>query len=185
MTRINLLPWRETLRAERQRQFISIAVGAVILTGVLVFYVHLHIGGMINAQNVRNDFLKKEITQVESKIKEIKALEAEKAGLLARMDIILQLQGRRPEIVHLFYELMRNVPSGIYLTSVTQQESSLVIKGIAQSNARVSAFMRNIDVSDWLEDPRLEVIQVNKSNGRGRSSTFTLHVRQANPGAHG
>lgn len=183
MTRINLLPWRETLRAEKQRQFISIAVGAVILMGAMVFYVHLHIGGMISAQNARNDFLKKEITKVESKIKEIKAIEAEKAGLLARMDIIQQLQGRRPEIVHLFYELMRNVPSGIYLTSVEQKGSSLVIKGIAQSNARVSAFMRNLEISDWLEDPQLEVIQVQKKKGQARSSTFTLHVKQASPGS--
>ena len=180
MTRINLLPWREMRRKEKQRQFVSIAVGAVILAGVIILYVHLHIGSMINAQNTRNDYLKGEIKQVENKIKEIQTLEAEKKSLLARMDVIQQLQSRRPEIVHLFYELMRNVPSGIYLTKVTQNGSAITIDGMAQSNARVSAFMRNLDLSDWLEDPKLEVIKVEKNKkSLGRASNFTLHVTQA------
>jgi type IV pilus assembly protein PilN len=94
------------------------------------------------------------------------------------MNVIQQLQGKRPEIVHLFYELMSNVPSGIYLTSVKQTGSALVIKGVAQSNARVSAFMRNLALTDWLEEPRLEVIQAENKKGEERTSTFTLHVQQ-------
>ena len=181
MTRINLLPWREMRRKEKQRQFISVVIGAAILAGVVMLYVHLHVSGMIGAQNVRNDYLKGEIKQVEAKIKEIQTIEAEKKSLLARMNVIQQLQSRRPEIVHLFYELMRNVPSGIYLTKISQNGTSLTIDGMAQSNARVSAFMRNLDLSDWLEDPKLDVIKVDSKNKQavGRASNFTLHVTQA------
>jgi len=178
MTRINLLPWREMLRKEKQRQFASIAISAVVLMGMIVLYIHLHIGAQIKAQNARNNYLNQEIASVEKKIKEIQVLESEKRSLLSRMNVIQQLQGKRPEIVHLFYELMRNVPSGIYLTAVTQKGSSLVIEGVAQSNARVSAFMRNLDLTDWLQEPRLEVIQAKKAKGEERTSTFKLHVQQ-------
>jgi len=178
MTRINLLPWREMLRKEKQRQFVSVAIGAVVLAGMIVLLIHLNFGAQIKAQNARNDYLKSEIAGVEKKIKEIQTLESEKKNLLARMNVIQQLQSKRPEIVHLFYELMRNVPSGIYLTSVQQKGSALSIEGVAQSNARVSAFMRNLDLTDWLENPRLEVIQASKAKGEERTSTFKLHVQQ-------
>lgn len=180
MTRINLLPWREMRRKEKQRQFVSVVIGAAVLAGVVMLYVHLHVSGMINGQNARNDYLKSEIKKVDKKIKEIQTIEAEKKSLLARMNVIQQLQSRRPEIVHLFYELMRNVPSGIYLTKISQKGTSLTINGMAQSNARVSAFMRNLDLSDWLEEPKLDVIKVAKSKqAAGRASSFTLHVKQA------
>jgi len=178
MTRINLLPWRETLRKEKQRQFISVAVSAVVLMGMIILYIHLHIGSQIKAQTARNDYLKKEIAGVEEQIKEIKTLETEKKNLLSRMNVIQQLQGKRPEIVHVFYEIMRNVPSGIYLTSIKQTGTTLEIEGVAQSNARVSAFMRNLALTDWLEEPRLEVIKANKSKGGERTSEFKLHVKQ-------
>jgi len=179
MTRINLLPWRESLRKEKQRQFASIAIGAIVLMGMIILYIHLHIGSQIKAQNARNDYLKKEIASVEEKIKEIKTLESEKKNLLSRMNVIQQLQTKRPEIVHIFYEIMRNVPSGIYLTAINQKDSSLVIEGVAQSNARVSAFMRNLALTDWLMEPRLEVIKANKSKSGERTSTFKLHVKQS------
>lgn len=178
MTRINLLPWRETLRKEKQRQFASIAIGAVVLMGLIVLYIHLYIGSQIKAQNARNDYLKKEIAGVEEKIKEIRTLESEKKALLSRMNVIQQLQTKRPEIVHVFYEIMRNVPSGIYLTGIHQKGTALEIEGVAQSNARVSAFMRNLALTDWLKEPRLEVIQANKAKGETRTSTFKLHVQQ-------
>ena len=182
MTRINLLPWREIQRKEKQRQFASVAIGAVILMAMIILYIHMHIGGQIKAQKVRNDYLSQEIASVDKKIKEIRELESEKKSLLSRMNVIQQLQSKRPEIVHLFYELMRNVPSGIYLTSVVQKGTSLEIEGIAQSNARVSAFMRNLDLTDWLEMPRLEVIQSKKGKSNERTSTFKLHVQQTQHG---
>lgn len=180
MTRINLLPWRETLRKEQQRQFISIAAGAAVLTAVIMIYTHIHINGMIDAQTARNNFLENEVAEVDKKISEIKELETEKQQLLARMNIIQQLQRRRPEIVHVFDEMAKRVPDGIYLTDIKQQGQSLVIEGVAESNARVSAFMRNLDASDWFTNPRLVVIE-SKEKESVRTSKFTLNVTQVSP----
>lgn len=177
MTSINLLPWREIRRKEQQRQFFSVAGGAAVLMGLIVFYIHIHIGGMIDLQSMRNKFLEEEITKVEAKIVEIKTIEAKKQQLLARMNIIQQLQTRRPAIVHVFDELVKAVPSGMYLTNVSQQGKQLVIEGAAQSNARVSAFMRNLDASDWFTNPRLEVIEAD-SKDLARTSHFKLAVSQ-------
>ncbi|MDH5191009.1 MAG: PilN domain-containing protein [Gammaproteobacteria bacterium] len=177
MVRINLLPWREIRRKERERQFYSILAGSAVLMGAIVLYVHLHINGLISEQNNRNAFIEGEIAVVEKQIKEIEQLEAEKARLLARMDVIQKLQSSRPVVVHLLDEVVNTLPEGVYLTNLTQKGDVITLKGIAQSNARVSAFMRNIDKSEWLTDPKLNVIQTNKK-GRQRSSDFTLVVKQ-------
>jgi type IV pilus assembly protein PilN len=182
MTRINLLPWRETRRKEQQRQFFSIAAGAVILMGMMLLYVHLHMNSLIEGQEQRNRFLQDEIAKVEEKIAEIRALETKKQQLLARMDIIQQLQTRRPEIIHIFDELVRAVPSGMYLTGITQTGQVIVIEGAAQSNARISTLMRNLDGSDWFNDPKLDVIEAD-SRETARVSKFKLTVRQARLGA--
>lgn len=180
MTRINLLPWRERQRKELQRQFASVAAGAFLLMGAVILYIHLHMAALIDGQNSRNEFLNKEIAVVEEKIKEIKDLEDEKQKLLTRMDVIQQLQTRRPEIVHLFDEFVRRVPEGVYLTGITQSGVKIEVSGVAQSNATVSSFMRSLDESEWLSDPKLEVIEANIKD-RIRTSTFTLHVNQAVP----
>ncbi len=180
MTQINLLPWREAQRKERKRQFSSIAVGAAVLMGALVFYAHVHINGLIEHQNVRNKFLQDEIAKVDSSIKEIRELESAKKALLIRMNVIQDLQSRRPMVVHMLDELVRAVPEGLYLTGVEQKGHEVVLDGLAQSNARVSAFMRRLDASDWFDSPRLDVIQVEEKNGE-RSSKFTLVVKQVNP----
>jgi type IV pilus assembly protein PilN len=177
MTRINLLPWREMRRKEERRQFFSIAAGASILMGVIVLYVHIHIGGLIAAQEQRNKYMRDEIAAVDAKITEIRALETTKQQLLARMNIIQELQTRRPEIVHIFDELVRAVPAGLHLTRISQQAGSIVIEGVAESNARVSAFMRNLDGSDWFVSPRLDVIEAD-AKAATRSSVFKLTVRQ-------
>lgn len=178
MTCINLLPWREMRRKEQQRQFFSIAGGAAVLMGMIVFYIHIHIGGLIDAQTQRNTFLEEEIAKVEEKIAEIRALQSKKQQLLARMNIIQQLQTRRPEIVHVFDEIVKSVPGGLYLTKVTQQDKTLIVEGVAQSNARVSSLMRNLDASDWFTSPRLEVIEAG-DKASVRTSSFKLTVTQA------
>ncbi|MDH5436042.1 MAG: PilN domain-containing protein [Gammaproteobacteria bacterium] len=177
MVRINLLPWREIRRKERERQFYSILAGSALLMGAIVLYVHLHINGLIDEQNNRNAFIESEIAIVEKQIKEIDQLEKEKARLLARMNVIQKLQSSRPVIVHMFDEIVNTLPDGVYLTSIKQNNNVLTLQGVAQSNARVSAFMRSIDKSDWLTDPKLNVIQTNKK-GRSRTSSFTLVVKQ-------
>ena len=180
MTRINLLPWREALRKERKRQFVSLIGGAAFLMLAIVGYVHVHVSGMIDYQNNRNSFIEKEIAQVENKIKEIRELEKQKKQLLNRMNVIQDLQTRRPMVVHMLDKLVRAIPEGLYLTKVDQKGEQLTLDGLAQSNARVSAFMRNLDDSDWFSNPKLEVIQVQESNGT-RSSKFTLQVKQLTP----
>lgn len=177
MTRINLLPWREQLRKERERQFYSLAGGAALLTVLIVGYVHLHVAGTIETQRQRNALLEQEIKTVEGQIKEIKELETEKTQLLARMRVIEQLQSQRPQMVHLFDELVKTVPEGVYLTSVKQNGTAITVEGVAQSNARISAFMRNVESSRWMSSPRLNVIESTDKGGQ-RASRFVLDIKQ-------
>lgn len=179
MTRINLLPWRETQRKERERRFASISLGSLALMAALIFYAHLHIGKLIDQQTVRNEFLSQQITVLDQQINEIKALESEKARLLARMGIIQELQRSRPESVHLVDELVTTLPEGVYYTQVRLQGSTLALEGVAQSNARVSQLMRNLENSPWLENPVLDVIKTSEEGeAEGRVSRYTLRVSQ-------
>jgi type IV pilus assembly protein PilN len=177
VTRLNLLPWRDTRRKEQDRQLLSIAVGAWILMGLVVFYAHLHISGLIENQKKRNDYLVSETKKLDEEIKEIRELQAARSALLARMRVIQQLQLDRTQIVHLFDDLARKLPEGVYLTSLKQIGQAITLHGNAQSNARVSAFMRNLDASDWFVKPDLDVINV-KTKGSDRVSEFTLRVSQ-------
>jgi type IV pilus assembly protein PilN len=178
MTRINLLPWRDLRRKEREREFYSIAAGAAIFMLLVIFYIHFHMVGVIDTQNGRNAFLEGEIKKVEGKIKEIKDLEEEKNKLLARMKVIEALQLQRPQMVHVFDELVQALPDGVYLTSFKQNGTAITIEGIAQSNARVSAFMRNIDASHWLTEPKLNVIQATDDKGGQKGNKFILDIKQ-------
>lgn len=180
MTRINLLPWRELLRKEREREFFTLIGGAAFIMVLVIVYVHFHMSGVIENQNQRNAYLDRQIKKVESQIKDIKQLETEKSQLLARMKVIEELQGQRPQMVHLFDELAKTVPDGVYLTSAKQTGTSVELQGVAQSNARVSAFMRNVDASQWLSDPKLNVIKALASKNKNvqKGSTFILNIKQ-------
>lgn len=179
MAHINLLPWREEQRREQQRQFLTVLGLSAVLMGLIILVVHLRIAGMIDHQESRNRFLQSEISKVEKQIKEINKLEEDKQRLLARMEVIQELQRNRPEVVHLFDEIARIIPDGIHLDSLKQSGDQLVLNGVAQSNARVSAFMRNIEGSDWLADPRLEIIEKKgKANQRDSARSFVLHLSQ-------
>jgi len=183
MAHINLLPWREEQRKQRQKDFVIHAVGAAAIGVLLVWLVHMQMNGMIEAQRQRNDFLTQQISQLDHKIKKIKDLESTKKKLLARMHIIQRLQRSRPQSVHLMDQLVKTLPDGVYLTSIHQQGDNLQLKGVAQSNARVSAYMRNIANSKWLTDPKLDFIQSNKAKdqqGR-REAEFTLQAKQRAP----
>jgi type IV pilus assembly protein PilN len=182
MARINLLPWRETLRKQRQQEFAIAAGIAVAFTGVLILGVHVYMQNWIDYQQQRNNFLKQQIASVEKTLAEIEELERTKERLLARMRIIQDLQQSRPEIVHLFDELVTNTPEGIYLTKVSQVEKTVTIQGVAQSNTRVSALMRNVESTEWLEEPILQVIQSKTQKGEdSQENQFTLSVKVANP----
>ncbi|MEE8343234.1 MAG: PilN domain-containing protein [Gammaproteobacteria bacterium] len=177
MAHINLLPWREQLRAKRQREFMFALVGGAVIACLLVALVHLRLQGIINAQEHRNQFLSDAIAELDISIEKIKDLESTKNKLLARMNIIQELQRNRPLSVHLADELVRTLPEGVYLSEIIQEEDKLTMSGIAQSNARVSAYMRNIDASDWLHEPALGVIKTNEVKGQ-RIATFTLRAAQ-------
>lgn len=182
MAQINLLPWREEQRKEQQRQFLTILGLSAVLMGLIVLAVHIQIAGMIGNQQSRNEYLSKEISKVEKQIKEINNLAKEKKRLLSRMEVIETLQRNRPEVVHLFDEIVKVMPEGTYLTSMNQSDKSLVLKGMAQSNARVSALMRNIDSSAWLSTPQLQIIQKDSKRGSGSTDdderSFVLKAMQ-------
>jgi type IV pilus assembly protein PilN len=181
MPRINLLPWREAQRKERKLAFGVAMGGAAVAACVTAFAAYLMFGSMIQAQIRRNDQLRSEIKQVDKQIEEINNLENAKQKFIARMTIIEQLQRSRPEIVHVFDEIVRTLPDGVYLTSVHQNNSKLKFDGVAQSSTRVSSFMRNIDGSDWLKNPELEVVQTAKNSSPG--SSFTLTADEVNNAA--
>ena len=178
MAKINLLPWREERRKELLNEFLTmlglVAFMAVITIGV----VHFYHSQLIERQNNRISYIDKRIQEVDKKIVEIKELEKKKEALLSRMRAIESLQQDRPLIVHLFDELVRAVPDGVSITTLKQTGPSIVIEGSAQSNARVSSFMKKIEKSDWLHEPKLSVI---KDNTRIKGNDFVLQFKQKLP----
>lgn len=184
MAKINLLPWREELRKERQRDF-GILMGVFALAaGAVVGITHLYFVNKIEFQETRNTYLTDQIAQLDKKIKEIKQLEKEKERLIARMRAIEQLQRNRPLIVRFFDELVDSLPEGVSVLKVTQSGQNITINGEAQSNARVSSFMRNLETSQWLANPDLDIIQAKDASGQ-RISAFTLKFKQVIPKAEG
>jgi len=180
MAHINLLPWREELRKQKQQQFVVVTAGSAILGGLLILLAHMQIDRLIDHQNQRNQFLKNEVATLDKKIARIKELDKTRTALLARMDIIQQLQHSRPQSVHLMDQLAYTLPDGVYLNKISQKGDALTLSGTAQSNARVSAYMRNIDNSRWLSQPKLDVIKT-RDGKRRRTAEFVLRARQANP----
>ena len=181
MPSINLLPWREAERKKRQRDF-GVAMGGAVIAGIAVIMVTMLVyTQMISAQESRNDRLKAEIAELDKSITEIETLERQKERLIARMEIIEQLQKSRPEIVHLFDELVRQLPEGVYLTSMKQTGARVEIRGVAQSSTRVSALMRRIDSSEWMGDPEVERVET-KQSGNSRQSEFVVYLKQQTVG---
>lgn len=179
MARINLLPWRDELRKEKQTNFLIAMMVMLAITGALMLSVHYYFENRIDYQNSRNAYLKSEIKKLDIQISKIKTFEAEKKKLQAHLDIIQRLQSSRSEIVHLFDEVVRTIPEGVYLETLKQTGSTLSLIGKAQSNARVSSYMWNIEKSNWIGQPKLSVISTAKS-GNQRTSNFTLQAKQIN-----
>jgi type IV pilus assembly protein PilN len=181
MPQINLLPWRGEQRKRREKEFIVIAVCAALLMGGVVLGVHLHYESRIAYQNERNAFINIEIAALDEKIKEIENLKKERDRLIARTNIIQNLQAGRPEVVHVFDELVTTLPDGVYYTKVTQKERALNLHGVAQSNARVSSLMRSLDTSTWFENPSLVEIKGDPARKEmsARHPTFILNIGQS------
>src|SRR6478735_5896203 len=188
--RINLLPHREQKRLARQRQFVTLAISLAVLGVAIVALVHAVLAARIDNQVSRNALLKTEIAKLDEQIKEIDKLRDQITQVLARKAVVETLQANRNEAVHLLDQLVRQLPEGIYLRSIKQTDQKVTVVGYAQSNARVSTLMRNIEGSPWLEKPELVEVKLVSVPAQGRTgpqnlNQFTLNfqIRRATPAA--
>jgi type IV pilus assembly protein PilN len=180
MTKINLLPWREERRQQLTKEFYMLlgasAAIALIIFGLAFYY----FDKSIEYQNQRNQFLNKEITVLDQKIAEIKKLEAQKASLIARQEVIEELQSSRTQMVHLFDELVKSIPNGVFLEKITQQGTAISLEGYSQSHSRVSDYMRRLEVSDWFSGVELDYIKADDTLV-SHEQKFKLSVKLVNP----
>lgn len=180
MIRINLLDWRAERRDRRQKQFafttaaVAVASAAIVIAGLTLA------NSAVEYQKKRNDFLTAQITEIDAQIKEIEELEKVKADLIARMQVIQKLQRNRAEVVHYFDEMVNTLPDGTFLTSLSESNGKTRITGTAESNSRISQYMKNLESSDWFTNPSLVVIKVNQSEYM-RLSNFEMDVKSSQP----
>lgn len=181
MAKINLLPWRAERRKLREREFYGMlgaaAVAAVVVLGLAIFGMNAR----IDSQNDRNTYLQNEIKEVDKKLTEIKELDKTRSKLLARKQVIEQLQADRSQMVHLFDELVRTIPDGVRLTQIKQAGDILTLEGVAQSNASVATYMRNLETSQWMGTANLKKTEA-KRNEKRMPYLFSLDVKLRKPG---
>ncbi len=182
MANINLLPWREEDRAERQRQFVTVLILTAVLGLVIMYFVFILFGNEIDNQRTRNSFLQTQIRQLDIKIKEITTLEKERKELVDRMELIQDLQKSRPQIVHLFDEIVTKMPEGMNLQQIERKGDKVFFTGIAESGPRISNFMRALATSQWIRKPDIGDIVEDRDSGAGRKS-FTLNAIITSPNA--
>ena len=184
MARINLLPWREERRKQRNRESQTLFVAAAFAAALVVLLIIWRFNAMIDGQNARNEYLRQEITKVDAKIKEIEELEKTRTNLLNRKKVIEDLQASRSMMVHLFDDLVKTIPDGVRLNSIKQAGDVLTLEGFAESNARVSEYMRNLVGSDWMGNPDLRIVEAMGPDKRSRYQ-FTLMVNLKRPKVEG
>jgi type IV pilus assembly protein PilN len=180
MPRINLLPWRDADRKRKRQEFMVGIGGAALIALLLGLLVKFQLQASIDQQNARNQYIKDQTSELDKQIVEIQGLEQQKQRLLARMEVIEQLQRSRPGVVHLFDQLVRTIPDGVYFTSIKQTGGKVQLMGVAQSQTRVSALMRNIEASEWLAEPALEKVETKGANDSG--AEFVLYANQTGVG---
>ncbi|MAE21550.1 MAG: pilus assembly protein PilN [Pseudomonas sp.] len=179
MATINLLPWREELREERNKRFYVVIAAVVLVSAALGIFVSQIYSNAVSNQQARNDYLMKESRALDAKIDEIKELKETRSALIDRMELIQALQGNRPVIVRIFDEIARAVPDELYFTKLEVKGDVLVFEGVASSNKRISDLMRRFDSSDWFGNPVLESVQSKGSS----ANQFKLSVSRRNPNA--
>ncbi len=180
MIRINLLDWRAERRERRQKQFGAAAALTAAISAAIVFAALTLVNNALDYQKRRNDFLRAQIKEVDAQIKEIQELEKVKANLIARMQVIEELQRSRTQMVHYFDEIVETLPEGLYLTSLVQSGGNTSLSGTAESNGRVSQYMKNLDGSDWFTNPNLIVIKAQEAEFL-RLSNFDMKVKSTSP----
>lgn len=180
MAHINLLPWRERLREERKREFLSIMAGIVVIAGGLLFLVDRYFTGEINLQVARNEFVRGEISTLDAQVAEINELRQQKEDIRARMNVITDLQGTRPVIVRLFDELVRTLPEGVFYTTLERSNDTISINGVSESYSRITELLRRLDESEWFSEPDISVISAaesaEQSAAMNAAFVFTLSV---------
>jgi type IV pilus assembly protein PilN len=181
MTTINLLPWREARRKQQQQDFIIMLAVAAALGALVFFGWQSIVDGRVQNQQNRNAYIQRELAQLDLQIKEISELEKRRADLISRMNVIQGLQNSRPYIVYMFDQLVRTLPDGVHYTSIERKGATFTISGVADSNNRISALMRNLNESDWFKDPDLRTVKA-ASDG-SQANIFTLTVSQELPSA--
>lgn len=180
MIRVNLLPYREEAKKARRQQFFALTGMVAVLGALIVFFLYSIIEGYIANQDGRNDYLKQKIVALDKDIDQIKRLKEQTQALLARKQIIESLQRDRGETVRLMNELVKQVPEGVYLKSIKQDGLKVNLVGLAQSSARVSTMMRNIDGSQWLANPQLMEIKAVSVDKR-RLNEFVMNLELKRP----
>lgn len=178
MPKINLLPWREERRAERQRQFLSVLSGSLILAGLVFFIGFRYANNLLSVQESRNHYLQQEISLIDEQIKSVAELESAREQLIEKMHVIESLQFSRPAIVKVFDAVAQELPEGIYLESFSREGSALILEGVAQSNPRVSILMRALEENILFNSPQLEVVQ-RVSNQNEATRKFVLRIEEA------
>ncbi|CAN5284208.1 PilN domain-containing protein [soil metagenome] len=180
MATINLLPWRAERRKQRQQEFLTMLGVASAAAVLVVLLIVMSYNAWISAQERRNQYLTDQISALDKQLTEIAELDKKKAGLLKRKQVIEELQASRSQMVHLFDELARTIADGTQITSIAQNGTEMTILGRAQSNARVSTYMRNLDASGWMGNPDLGVIEL-RGTDPGLPNEFSLKVTLKNP----
>jgi len=180
MATINLLPWREELREERNKRFYVVIAAVVLVSAALGIFVSQIYSNAVSNQQSRNNYLTQESKSLDAKIAEIKELKETRSALIERMELIQALQGNRPVIVRIFDEIARSVPDELYFTKLEVKGERLIMEGVAASNKRISDLMRRFDQSEWFANPVLESVQ-----SKGESTNeFKLVVNRVNPKAN-
>lgn len=196
MAKINLLPWRQELRKQRQQEFIAIVVAVAVMAVGIVLFAHMALSKQVSDQLERNNFVKNEIKTLDDQIKEIDELQKRREELLARMQVIQDLQGRRPVIVRVFDEMVRAIPEGVYFRELDRSGDTFKISGVAESANQVSNLMRNLDASQWFQSPVLSTVAADQQgvasgpkqpsakpvDGKTSSNKFELTVQLEAPG---
>jgi type IV pilus assembly protein PilN len=176
MAKINLLPWREAFRTEKQKEFLSLVVVVLVVAVLVAFGWDRVVSNQIDSQNSRNQQLNTEIAKLDKQVAEIKELKARRQDLLDRMQVIQELQGNRPEIVKIYDEFVRAVPDGVYFTKMIRKDSQISLVGYAESNNRVSSLMRRLDASYKFSEPNLTKVQDSDVLGED-GSQFEMRVK--------
>ncbi|TGG93279.1 pilus assembly protein PilN [Natronospirillum operosum] len=182
MITINLLPWREAERQRRKAQFVRVLIGSAVLAGLMVYAGHYFLGLELENQQARNQFIQERLQVMDENIREIETLRSERAELIERMQVIQQLQGDRPIIVHVFDEIARVMPDEVYFTSLQSQGNTLRIVGMSRTTTQISQLMRNFESSDWFTNPVLGSV-TSQGSGATAANRFQLTVTRTRPDA--